>query len=69
MRPRFPAEAVIWDGEQAVVWVEREPMVLQRRKIRVGMEQDGRLQISRRAQLGRARVSAARYSCKNELDQ
>jgi len=43
---------------------EREPMVLQRRKIRVGMEQDGRLQIAR-AQLGRSSWSpAARYSCK-----
>ena len=24
--PAIPSEAVIWEGEQAVVWIEREPM-------------------------------------------
>jgi len=43
--PAIPAEAIIWDGEQATVWVEREPLQFERRKVKVALEQDGRLQI------------------------
>ena len=31
--------------DAAVVWVEIEPMLLQRRKVKIGLEQDGRLQV------------------------
>jgi len=64
-----PPEAVIWEGEQAVVWVEREPMVLQRRKIRVGMEQDGRLQVRDGLKSGELVVSRGAIFVQNELDQ
>jgi membrane fusion protein, heavy metal efflux system len=64
-----PQEAVIWEGEQAVVWVEREPMVLQRRKIRVGMEQDGRLQVRDGLKSGELVVSRGAIFVQNELDQ
>ena len=43
--PAVPVETVIWDGAQAIVWVEREPMQFERRKVKVALEQDGRLQI------------------------
>jgi membrane fusion protein, heavy metal efflux system len=43
--PAVPVETVIWDGEQAIVWVEREPLQFERRKVKVALEQDGRLQI------------------------
>jgi len=43
--PAVPVETVIWEGEQAIVWVEREPLQFERRKVKVALEQDGRLQI------------------------
>jgi cobalt-zinc-cadmium efflux system membrane fusion protein len=43
--PSIPAGAVIWEGEQAIVWIERGPMQFVRRKVTVGAEQDGRLRI------------------------
>ena len=39
------AEAVIREGDLAVVWVEEEPMVFGRRKVKLGLEQEGRVQI------------------------
>ena len=40
-----PTDAVIWDGEQATVWVERErdPKLFERRQVKLGLEQEGRL--------------------------
>jgi membrane fusion protein, heavy metal efflux system len=42
-----PVDAVIWEGEQAVVWVEREnePKLFERRQVRTGLEQNGRLMV------------------------
>jgi len=67
--PSVPPEAVVWDGEQAAVWVEREPMVLQRRKIKIGMEQDGRLQVRDGLESGEQVVSRGAIFVQNELDQ
>jgi membrane fusion protein, heavy metal efflux system len=69
LAPAVPPEAVIWEGEQAIVWVQREPMVLQRRKIRVGMEQDGRLQVRDGLKSGELVVSRGAIFVQNELDQ
>jgi cobalt-zinc-cadmium efflux system membrane fusion protein len=44
-RPMVPVEAVIRDGEQASVWISREPMLFERRKVKVGLEWDGRVQV------------------------
>jgi cobalt-zinc-cadmium efflux system membrane fusion protein len=43
--PSVPVAAVIWEGESPVVWLEREPMHFERRRIRAGLEQEGRLQV------------------------
>jgi membrane fusion protein, heavy metal efflux system len=43
--PAVPVEAVVRDGDLAFVWVERGPTLLERRRVRLGMEQNGRLQI------------------------
>ncbi|HKS60685.1 MAG TPA: efflux RND transporter periplasmic adaptor subunit [Xanthobacteraceae bacterium] len=40
-----PIAAVIRDGEVASVWVQREPMTFQRRRVKVGLERDGLVQI------------------------
>ena len=43
--PAVPTEAVIREGDLATVWIQREPLLFQRRKVKIGLEQDGRLQI------------------------
>ncbi len=43
--PAVPVEAVIREGDLATVWIQREPLLFQRRKVKLGLEQDGRLQI------------------------
>ena len=43
--PAVPVEAVIREGDLAVVWVEEQPTLFGRRKVKLGMEQDGRVQI------------------------
>ena len=44
--PAVPVEAVIREGEStSSVWVQKEPLLFQRRKVKIGMELDGRIQI------------------------
>jgi cobalt-zinc-cadmium efflux system membrane fusion protein len=43
--PVVPSESVIRDGEQAIVWVAREPMLFARRKVTLGLERGGRVQV------------------------
>jgi cobalt-zinc-cadmium efflux system membrane fusion protein len=40
-----PTNAVVWDGEDSIVWVQMEPMLFQRRKVKIGREQGGFVQI------------------------
>jgi cobalt-zinc-cadmium efflux system membrane fusion protein len=40
-----PIDAVMREGDAATVWVEREPMLFERRAVRIGIEQDGQVQI------------------------
>jgi membrane fusion protein, heavy metal efflux system len=43
--PVIPSEAVIRDGDQAIVWVASEPSVFRRRKVKIGLERAGRVQV------------------------
>jgi cobalt-zinc-cadmium efflux system membrane fusion protein len=43
--PSVPVPAVIREGDHAVVWVEEEPTLFRRRRVTIGMEQEGRMQI------------------------
>ncbi|MGZ5803566.1 MAG: efflux RND transporter periplasmic adaptor subunit, partial [Xanthobacteraceae bacterium] len=44
--PGVPVEAVIREGEEAAVWVEDQDQVtFRRRPVKLGLEQDGRIQI------------------------
>lgn len=45
LTPSVPVDAVIRQGDDAFVWIEDKPMHFKRRKIEVGLEQDGRLQV------------------------
>jgi len=67
--PAVPVEAVIWQGDAAVVWVEREPLVFERRKVKVGLEQDGRLQINDGLEAGALVVGRGAIYVENELQQ
>jgi membrane fusion protein, heavy metal efflux system len=64
-----PVEAVIWVGDVAVVWVEREPLIFERRKVKVGLEQDGRLQINDGLGAGELVVGRGAIYVQNELQQ
>jgi len=43
--PLVPLEAVIREGNLATVWVEREALVFERRKVELGVEAGNRIQI------------------------
>ena len=40
-----PTEALVWDGDTSVVWVQVSPLVFQRRKVKIGREQDGLIHV------------------------
>jgi cobalt-zinc-cadmium efflux system membrane fusion protein len=43
--PAVPVEAVIREGDLATVWVQVEPLLFARRAVKLGIEQDGHVQI------------------------
>ena len=43
--PGIPEDGVVRDGEGATVWIQVEPLVFQRRRVKLGREQDGLVQI------------------------
>ena len=67
--PGVPTEAVIWEGDTATVWVEIEPMLFQRRKVKVGLEQDGRLQVREGLRPGELVVGRGAIFVDNEWRQ
>src|SRR5215470_17789126 len=67
--PSVPADAVVWQGDQAVVWAEREPMLFERRLVRTGLEQDGRLEIREGLQAGERVVERGALFVQNEWQQ
>jgi len=64
--PSVPVEAVIREGDVAVVWVEVQPTVFRRRQVKIGMEQDGRVQIRDGLQDGQAVVARGAIFLDNE---
>jgi cobalt-zinc-cadmium efflux system membrane fusion protein len=44
-KPAVPMDAVIREGDLAAVFVQQAPMSFQRRMVRIGLEQDGRVQV------------------------
>ena len=67
--PAVPIEAVIREGDLAVVWVEQEPNRFQRRPVQLGMEQDGRMQIRDGLAVGERVVSRGAIFVDNEWRQ
>jgi membrane fusion protein, heavy metal efflux system len=69
LAPGVPTEAVIWEGSVATVWVEREPMLFQRRKVKLGLEQDGLLQVREGLKSGELVVGRGAIFVDNEWRQ
>ena len=67
--PAVPVEAVIREGDLAVVWVEEEPMLFRRRKVKLGMEQEGRMQIREGLKAGELIVARGAIFVDNEWRQ
>jgi membrane fusion protein, heavy metal efflux system len=67
--PGVPTEAVIWEGDLATVWVETEPMLFQRRKVKLGLEQDSRLQVREGLKPGELVVGRGAIFVDNEWRQ
>jgi cobalt-zinc-cadmium efflux system membrane fusion protein len=64
--PVVPVEAVIRDGEQASIWVAREPMLFHRRKVKIGLEREGRVQVLEGVQAGESVVGRGAVFVDNE---
>ena len=67
--PSVPVDAVIWEGDQAIVWVQQEPMLFQRRKVKVGVEQEGHVQIREGLKVGENVVARGAIYVNNEWQQ
>jgi cobalt-zinc-cadmium efflux system membrane fusion protein len=67
--PAVPVEAVTREGELAFIWVQREPMLLERRKVQIGLEQDGRLQVREGLKPGELVVGRGAIFVDNEWRQ
>ena len=50
--PAVPVDAVIREGDVATVWVEEAPTMVLRRRVPLGMEQDGKVQIREGLKVG-----------------
>jgi len=64
--PSVPVEAVIREGNFAVVWVEEGPMLFRRSPVKIGIEQDGRVQIRDGLQVGASIVGRGAIFVDNE---
>ena len=60
---------MIWEAEQATVWTEREPMLFERRIVKAGLEQDGRLEIRDGLMVGERVVGRGAIFIQNESQQ
>ena len=67
--PSVPVESVIREGDRATVWVQREPLLFERRKVRLGMEQSGRHQILEGLVAGEPVISRGAIFVDNEWRQ
>lgn len=67
--PAVPVDAVIREGELANVWIQREPLLFQRRAVKLGMEQDGRLQVLEGVSAGEMVVGRGAIFVDNEWRQ
>jgi cobalt-zinc-cadmium efflux system membrane fusion protein len=69
LSPAVPIAAVIREGDVAVVWEESAPMLMRRREVEIGIEQDGRMQIRQGLSVGMVIVERGAIFVDNEWRQ
>jgi cobalt-zinc-cadmium efflux system membrane fusion protein len=67
--PSVPIESVIRERDLATVWVQVEPMLFHRRAVKLGIEQDGRVQIRDGLKAGEQVVAHGAIFVDNEWRQ
>jgi cobalt-zinc-cadmium efflux system membrane fusion protein len=67
--PAVPMDAVIREGDLAAVWVQQAPMSFQRRMVKVGMEQDGQVEVRDGLKAGEFAVTKGAIFLDNEWRQ
>jgi cobalt-zinc-cadmium efflux system membrane fusion protein len=67
LAPAVPTASVIREGENSSVWVEREPLVFLRRKVELGVEEDGYVQIRKGLRPGERVVGRGAIFVDNEM--
>jgi cobalt-zinc-cadmium efflux system membrane fusion protein len=67
--PAVPIDAVIREGDLATVWVETEPMLLKRRVVDIGIQQNGLMQIRGGLAVGELVISRGAIFVDNEWRQ
>ena len=67
--PSVPTDAVIREGESAFVWIEREPLLFARRPVKIGLEQQNRIQILGGVEAGERVVGRGAIFVDNEWRQ
>ncbi len=67
--PGVPREAVIWDGDTSVVWVQVDNGVFQRRRVKLGRHLEGLVQIKDGLRAGDAIVARGAIFIDNEWKQ
>jgi cobalt-zinc-cadmium efflux system membrane fusion protein len=67
--PSVPVESVIREGDRSSVWVQREPLLYERRQVKLGMEQNGRLQILEGLAVGEPVIGRGAIFVDNEWRQ
>lgn len=64
-----PMDSVIREGDDATVWVQREPLLFERRAVRIGIEQDGQVQIREGLAAGELAVARGAIFLDNQWHQ
>jgi cobalt-zinc-cadmium efflux system membrane fusion protein len=64
--PSVPVEALIREGDVAAVWVEEQSTMFRRREVKIGMEQEGRVQIRDGLKVGEKVVARGAIFVDNE---
>jgi membrane fusion protein, heavy metal efflux system len=67
--PAVPPSSVIREGEFTTLWVQEEPQVFRRRSVKIGIEQNGCVQVSEGLKLGEVVVSRGAIFVDNESRQ
>jgi len=64
-----PSEAVVWDGQSSVVWVQKVPGVFQRREVKLGLARAGLVQVKDGLSPGEAVIARGAIFVDNEWRQ